>query len=833
MKNMKKVFAFVLALAMILTTYQPTATYAATKAPMISAKKMTLQVGSKKTLTVKNAGKNATLKWSSSKKNVATVSKKGVVKAVKAGTANVKCKVVTKSKKHYTLTCKVTVKNAVVSKTVSTQKALASALKDKNVKNLTIKTDNEVAFNIPSGNYGKVNLTVDAPNADVVNAGTFKSINIKAIKPNTWKEKAKGNTITVTADDARIVVEAGASLSKVTVSQEGGKIKIEAAGTIDAIQIDAAVDVSLAVDGTVGEVAVSAPAKVAVEGKTTAAIPIKVEETAKGADVTSSTPVEVKAATEISLNLSKGAEGSKVETTGENAQVAVKNDTTDVIKVTTPAGTQEVAKDTTSKVDNTGKVTDTTTNTSGDNNGGSTSGGSTSGGNTSGGGSASGGSTGGDVTPDPGPTPSETYTLNALHLFATNQMDVEIPEKITDKDKIEVRDADGNLQKVAELNDMYADEDAEDGEEDTWQRYMITFASDLTPGEYTFSYTGKEKIYQGEFKFTSESLAKTEAAAKKVQKEILGQTYSIQEKGKDDVSYAADQLDKIAYAYGQENDFWAGVYDYADAYTTSEDGTIGLEVTIRVQGEIGAREDEAYADVVQDLTGMVYFTFDKQPAEVKVPQVIFETQTSIVVKAEEGQAYVCLDADKTPDEDDWEDAFYVEGAEDVDDFGNIEFDKLSIGKSYRIWSRNIKEADVEEKSDEITLTEKNPQIVCLADSDKKVLNLGTVTTSEEDDHVIQIPRSVKISNYGQVPENMYLHGETDNVVLMKDGQKIESGVSVSLPHSDLAEVYSVDGFEKGEYTLTYDYYYCCSDNTTHQRAVGSQAVTYQVTFTIE
>ena len=394
MKNMKKVFAFVLALAMILTTYQPTTTYAATKAPTISAKKMTLQVGSKKMLTVKKAGKNATLKWSSNKKTVATVSKKGVVKAVKAGTANVKCKVVTKSKKHYTLTCKVTVKNAAVSKTVSTQKALAAALKDKNVKNLTIKTDKEVAFNIPSGNYGKVNLTVDAPNADVVNAGTFKSINIKAIKPNTWKEKAKGNTITVTADDARIVVEAGASLSKVTVSQEGGKIKIEAAGTIDAIQIDAAVDVSLAVDGTVGKVAVSAPAKVAVEGKTTTAIPIKVEETAKGADVTSSAPVHVKAATEISLNLSKGAEGSKVETTGENAQVAVKNDTTDVIKVTTPAGTQEVAKDTTSKVDNTGKVTDTTTNTSGDNNGGSTGGGSTSGGNTSGGGSSSGGSTG-------------------------------------------------------------------------------------------------------------------------------------------------------------------------------------------------------------------------------------------------------------------------------------------------------------------------------------------------------------------------------------------------------------------------------------------------------
>ena len=450
---------------------------------------MTLQVGSKKTLTVKKAGKNATLKWSSSKKSVATVSKKGVVKAVKAGTANVKCKVVTKSKKHYTLTCKVTVKNAAVSKTVSTQKALATALKDKNVKNLTIKTDKEVAFNIPSGNYGKVNLTVDAPNADVVNAGTFKSINIKAIKPNTWKEKAKGNTITVTADNARIVVEAGASLSKVTVSQEGGKIKIEAAGTIDAIQIDAAVDVSLAVDGTVGEVAVSAPAKVAVEGKTTTAIPVKVEETAKGADVTSSTPVEVKAATEISLNLSKGAEGSKVETTGEKAQVAVKNDTADVIKVTTPAGTKEVAKDTTSKVDNTGKVTDTTTNTNGDNNGGSTGGGSTSGG---------GSSSGGSVTPE-----LPAGALDEISVLSKNKISVypsdieEVPETLA-KENVSVKNQQGETVEVAEIK---RDTDGNGG-------YYITLASGLKDGEYTFTMILEGKKYAGTYTVNNDVLNK-------------------------------------------------------------------------------------------------------------------------------------------------------------------------------------------------------------------------------------------------------------------------------------------------------------------------------------
>ena len=609
MKNMKKVFAFVLALAMILTTYQPTTTYAATKAPTISAKKMTLQVGSKKTLTVKKAGKNATLKWSSSKKSVATVSKKGVVKAVKAGTANVKCKVVTKGKKHYTLTCKVTVKNAAVSKTVSTQKALAAALKDKNVKNLTIKTDKEVAFNIPSGNYGKVKLTVDAPNADVVNAGTFKSINIKAIKPNTWKEKAKGNTITVTADDARIVVEAGASLSKVTVSQEGGKIKIEAAGTIDAIQIDAAVDVSLAVDGTVGEVAVSAPAKVAVEGKTTTAIPVKVEETAKGADVTSSTPVEVKAATEISLNLSKGAEGSKVETTGENAQVAVKNDTTDVIKVTTPAGTKEVAKDTTSKVDNTGKVTDTTTNTSGDNNGGSTGGGSTSGG---------GSSSGGSVTPapTPDPDPAQTVELNALHVFEKNKIDVEIPTEIieSNKDKIIVTDKNGVTQKIALLDDMddeeeiadnedNDDEDDDDDDGTKWYRYMLTFASDLNPGKYTLSYIAGNTEYKGTFWFEADDFEKTAAAAEKVKEEFFEKTFEILPEGKENTWYANKQLSKKVSEYAGE-EYYADVFGGCDEKYIEIDGKTGLNVTIRVQAGEG--------DVAKDITGMVYFTFTKK-----------------------------------------------------------------------------------------------------------------------------------------------------------------------------------------------------------------------------
>lgn len=727
MKNMKKVFAFVLALAMILTTYQPTTTYAATKAPTISAKKMTLQVGSKKMLTVKNAGKNATLKWSSNKKTVATVSKKGVVKAVKAGTANVKCKVVTKSKKHYTLTCKVTVKNAAVSKTVSTQKALAAALKDKNVKNLTIKTDKEVAFNIPSGNYGKVKLTVDAPNADVVNAGTFKSINIKAIKPNTWKEKAKGNTITVTADDARIVVEAGASLSKVTVSQEGGKIKIEATGTIDAIQIDAAVDVSLAVDGTVGKVAVSAPAKVAVEGKTTTAIPVKVEETAKGADVTSSTPVEVKAATEISLNLSKGAEGSKVETTGENARVAVKNDTTDVIKVTTPAGTQEVAKDTTSKVDNTGKVTDTTTNTSGDNNGGSTGGGSTSGGgsssggSTSGGGSSSGGSTGGDVTPE-----LPAGKLGELSVLSKNKISVypsdieEVPETLA-KENVTVKNPQGETVGVAEIK---RDADENGG-------YYITLASDLVDGEYTFTMILKGKKYTDTFVYDSAIRSKLDEL------ERLIKEYE----NKPVISASALTTPKLC-----EKAMYDGITNKLG------DKLNGFTLEVEYMGSPSVKGNELTASmwiaIYDDANGKcelydeVTFVCTGDTFNAKAPSVIYRLSNSIVVKYESGYEYACTEKGTR-----YEDIPKNSWVSETDELGNCEITGLNAGKTYEVYGRVVIAPEYHESTEAATLSDTKQSTMCIASTAETTsLNKGTVKPGD----IIKFTlKGLKVACYGQ------------------------------------------------------------------------------------
>ena len=371
MKQMKKLLAFVLAFAMIITIYQPSAAYAATKKIRLNAKTMTLQVGQKKTLKVKNAGKKAKLKWSSNKKSIATVSKKGVVKAVKAGNAVVTCKVTTKNGKTTKLTCKVAVKKTakVTSLTVGSQSELEKALKNKNVTKITVATQGAVTFTVPQGDYSKVDLVINAPNADVVNNGKFKSIDIQAIKPNTYRENAKGNVITVSATgDARVIVATGATVAKIMVSGSKGNVK-------------------LVVDGTLSGITIDAPVNVTVEGKTTAAVPVTVNEKAAGANVTSSIPVEVKAAAPIALNLTKGAEGSKVETTSDKAEVTVKNETTQAVTVTTPAGSKDVAKDTTSKVDNAGKVTDVADNTDANNNGGGATGG--------------GSSSGGSVTPTP------------------------------------------------------------------------------------------------------------------------------------------------------------------------------------------------------------------------------------------------------------------------------------------------------------------------------------------------------------------------------------------------------------------------------------------------
>ncbi len=81
------------------------------QSPKLSANKVTLNVGAKKTLKVKKSKKNAKISWKSNKPKIATVSKNGTISAKSSGNAIIKVTVKQKGKK-FVLKCKVKVKKA-------------------------------------------------------------------------------------------------------------------------------------------------------------------------------------------------------------------------------------------------------------------------------------------------------------------------------------------------------------------------------------------------------------------------------------------------------------------------------------------------------------------------------------------------------------------------------------------------------------------------------------------------------------------------------------------------------------------------------------------------
>lgn len=395
MKNntCKRFVAAAMAAMLAVTAVPAPNVQAAAKTPKLSVTKKNMTEGQSFTLKVKNKPAKATLTWKSSNKKVATVTKKGVVKAVKKGKATVSVKVKVKGKKTKTLKCVVTVK-AKASQTVSTQKALNDALKDKNVKTITLKTDAAKLFTVSAGNYSNKTFVVDAANADVVNSGVFKEIRIKNIKPDTFTEKAVGNKITVSAKKARVVVDKGAEVANVAVTTanadvlvivnsdavvdtvavnaENAKVAVAAEGTVSKVDVaeksevtvdvakDAKVEtvavnaadakVNVTADGTVSKVEVAQAAEVKVSGNTKD-IPVAITSDAAGAKVTAETPIKVEAAAKAEVTLEKGAEGSTVNTTSSSAEVKVANNTASNVTVTDASGkTTDVASGKTEEV---------------------------------------------------------------------------------------------------------------------------------------------------------------------------------------------------------------------------------------------------------------------------------------------------------------------------------------------------------------------------------------------------------------------------------------------------------------------------------------------------
>lgn len=347
---MKKAVAVTLSVAMACSASMMTNPTTASAAKKVGVKTTfkTLKIGTKHTLKVVNKTGWKITKTNSSNKSIANAyfisNSKGYVKvkAKSEGRATIKVTFKnTKTKAKATAKCRYKVipssttpdvpdtpdtPDAPTETTVDTQEKLDAALKNKDLKKITIKTDSEASFTIAAGDYKTVELVVDAPKSDVTNNGNFNKIEIKAVKNGTYTENAKGNTVNVTATVAcKIVIGENGEVAGITISSANSGI-------------------SLVADGKVGKVTISAKVVIAISGKTK--VPVVLTATAAESKLTASTPVDVQtSAANTDIVLEKGAEDSTIKVEADNTPITVKNNSGKDVVVTKKDGTpQTVAK---------------------------------------------------------------------------------------------------------------------------------------------------------------------------------------------------------------------------------------------------------------------------------------------------------------------------------------------------------------------------------------------------------------------------------------------------------------------------------------------------------
>ena len=126
----KGIRSLAILLVLVLTLgFSPVTNVEAKAAPRLNYKKVTLVQGKRKKLKVRNLRRGRKVKWYSTKKSVATVNKKGVVKAKKKGKTYIVAKV---GKKKYR--CRVIVKKKVTKKKKKTKKSSKKTKINKNTK---------------------------------------------------------------------------------------------------------------------------------------------------------------------------------------------------------------------------------------------------------------------------------------------------------------------------------------------------------------------------------------------------------------------------------------------------------------------------------------------------------------------------------------------------------------------------------------------------------------------------------------------------------------------------------------------------------------------------
>ena len=269
--------------------------------------------------------------YAAAKKSVVVTNKKQLEKALKNGATNI----VIKTNKNVKITIPATKKAAKAS--ISVQAKNATITNKASVKSIVIK--DAKAF-VESGKNNDIKIT-DSKLSLTVAKGS-KGADIKVAKKDAEiKVVAKGDVTSVTVAktaDVTLTVNKTATVASVNVAAKGASVDLNAKGTVSDVKVsEKAADTKLNINasGKVENVQIDAKADVAVAGSTTEAVKVTVN--AKDTTIKAETAVETTLNADAKVDLSKGAEGSKV-TTAENVKVDVANNTEDKVIVTDSTG---------------------------------------------------------------------------------------------------------------------------------------------------------------------------------------------------------------------------------------------------------------------------------------------------------------------------------------------------------------------------------------------------------------------------------------------------------------------------------------------------------------
>lgn len=709
-------------------------------------------------------------------------------------------------------------KKAVV---VTNQKQLEKALKN-GATNIVIKTNKNVKITIPaSKKAAKASISVQAKNATITNKASVKSIEIKDAKAFvesgknndikitdsklslTVSKASKGADIQVAKKDADIKVVAKGDVASVTVAKtanvvltvnktakvdsvnvaaRGASVDLNAKGTVSDVKVsEKAADTKLNINasGKVQNVQIDAKADVAVAGSTTEAVKVTVN--AKDTTIKAETAVETTINADAKVDLSKGAEGSKV-TTAENVKVDVANNTTDKVSVkdstgketTVDAGKTETKTDD-GKTDDEKKDDQKTDDNSG------------------------------TVTPAPIP-----LRISSAMVCSSTEVRVYFNQTVPNEiatDQVVITDKTGNAVSV---------EKVERGNTDT-QAYFVTLSNNaLKDGEYKVELTISNQKFVTSFLYEENVWAPLDAALEIVNKEFA-KTHTVSVSGLESAEICRQAFEKNLMAEIDKDTEAKKVQVEVETrdfeYEPDEGETIAdnhKKVCIWIGLYMGKSANYMTDEFVDfECTG--------EAVEAKAPEIVGVTKTSIIVKAEKGQEYIALDKNadiSTVNDDSWYGFNYA------DSNGNIEIEELASDITYVVYTR-IHGLSPKAAANEISLSEKEGACVVFKECNTSLK--GTVSYDKQSNGLkLNIPFIVNdvASFYGDE--------DCEGRILVKNS----AGLTLELESFIENEIqFNLCGKPSAkEYNITFQYVVIVGDNEV---GIGEKEFTAHFTITQE